>query len=80
MLHISAFQEATIDVRLKEVKDHGDFILKTEENNKLIRLYQYNRYFVELIYTLEFGTLKEIKAITVLEAAEKYVTLDGMLD
>ena len=80
MLSIEEFRAAGIDERLKAVKDTGDYVLKTEESGILCRVYQYNRFFVELVYSVEFGTLKDIKALSVMEAAEKYISLEDKLD
>lgn len=80
MLDIKQFNEVSIDVKMEEIKKQGDFVLETELDNIRIRLFLYNKFYVELIYSSGLGTLKMVKSITHLEAAEKYIKLEGRLD
>lgn len=80
MFDLLKFKEASIDLKLQEIKDHGDFVLETDIENIRIRLFLYNKFYVELIYSSGLGTLKDVKSINHLEAAEKYIKLEGRLD
>jgi hypothetical protein len=80
MLSFNAFNEATIDERQKAIEEDGDFVLKQEFDNHNIRLYAYNGFFIECIYSNSLDILKEIQAIDVMMAAEKYISLEDKLD
>jgi hypothetical protein len=80
MLDFDTFNNATLDERQIAIEEDGDFVLKQEFDDQMIRLYTYNGFFIECIYSNTLDILKDIKAIEMLAAAEKYISLEDKLE
>lgn len=80
MISFDEFNAVSLDDRQTAIKEKGEFVLKKEFDDHAIELYTYNGYFVECVYSNSLGILKNINAIEVLLAAEKYISLEDKLD
>ena len=80
MLSFDAFNEASLDERQLAIEENGEFVLKQEFDDQMVRLYTYNGFFIECIYSNTLDILKDIKGIDMLAAAEKYISLEDKLD
>lgn len=80
MLSFREFNAATLDDRQMAVEENGEFVLRQVFDDNMVKLYTYNGFFVECIYSNELDILKNIQAIEFLEAAEKYISLEDKLD
>ena len=80
MLSFDEYNEATLDTRYEEVFRSGMLLDTFFSENYKVALYSYNSFIVEVLYRLEIDTVKDLLAITVIEAADKYVSLKGRFD
>ena len=80
MLTFNEYNNATLDTRYSEVFSKGELLDTFYSENYKVALYSYNKFIVEVLYRLEINTVKDLLAVTIEEAAEKYVSLKGKLD
>jgi hypothetical protein len=80
MLSFEEYNKATLDLRYDEVFSKGELLDTFFSENYKVALYSYNHFIIEVLYRLEIDTVKDLLAITIMEAADKYVSLKGRLD
>ena len=80
MLSFGEYNESSLDLRYDEVFSNGVLLDTFFSENYKVALYSYNHFIIEVLYRLEIDTVKDLLAISILEAADKYVSLKGRLD
>lgn len=68
----SYFNRLILSTKADEVFAHGDYF----DTIKGVVLYTYNDFFVECWYNVDTNEIEEMKGVTTLECADRYVTLD----
>lgn len=77
MTSFEDFNTLGLDKKFDLVSSDAELIDNFNLDYTKISLYAYNNYIIEVQTSLEFNTIKSIKAMSVLEAAEEHVSLKG---
>ena len=80
MLSLAEYNQSSLDQKYDEVFSKGKLLDTFMSENYKISLYSYNGFIIEVLYRLEIDTIKDLLGMSVMEAAEKYVSLKGRLD
>lgn len=67
------YNEAQAEVQAHELYQHGEFIERYRIREKVIALYSYHNYYIEVTYNPKTSEIDSYFAISVDAAADKYV-------
>lgn len=79
-LPLTSFNESSTFFKALEVFRYGFLMESVEEHGQFRQFYSYHNYYVEIVYEANYEEIKQIHAITVNEAVEKYVDKDLFFD
>jgi hypothetical protein len=74
--NLQTFNDSHFFVKAEEVFGYGEYVESWNIGNDYIILYSYSRFYIEIQYNNEDQHVTNIKAISIEEAIEKYVSLD----
>lgn len=67
------YNEAQAEIQAQELYQHGEFIERYRIGEKVIALYSYHNYYIEVTYNPKTNEIDAYFAISVDAAADKYV-------
>ena len=79
-LPYTAFNESSIFFKASEVFRYGFLIDNIEDPHEYCQLYSYHNYYVEVTYADNYEEIKNINAIKIHDALEKYVHPHSFMD
>ena len=72
---LSYYNEAPVETQAEELYQHGEFIERYRVGQKIIALYGYHNFYIEVTYDPVCNEIQNYNAISVSTAADKFVVL-----
>ncbi len=75
MLSISTFNRSTFDIQKEQTFESGEFFDVNSSGDRLISLYYYNGYLIEVYFNPYINEVERFYALSLWDAADKYIDL-----
>ncbi len=79
MLTIEDFNRSSFDIQREQTFEYGEFFDVNSSRDRLISLYYYNEYLVEVYFNPYINEVEKFLALSIFEAADKYIDLSEIL-